>query len=42
MGSFAEGTDPIDITADINIPSNGVYILHIYFYDANWTIMVEQ
>ncbi len=42
VGSFAEGKDPIDVTADINIPSDGVYILRIIFMDADWTITVQQ
>ena len=42
IGSFAEGSDPIDATADLNIPRDGVYILRIYFNQADWTITVDQ
>ena len=40
--SFAGGSDPLDVTADIDIPSDGVYILRIFIIDADWTITVEQ
>lgn len=42
VGSFAESRDPVDATADIDIPADGVYILRIYFMDADWTVTVEQ
>ena len=42
VGSFAEGSDPIDANADITVPADGVYILRIHFYQADWTISVEQ
>lgn len=42
VGTFAQGNDPIDVTAEINIPSDGVYILRVHIIDADWTITVEQ
>jgi hypothetical protein len=42
VGSFAAGTDPIDVTTDLTIPADGVYLLRVYFYQADWTISVEQ
>jgi hypothetical protein len=42
IGSFAEGKDPIDATAEITVPADGVYILRIHFYQADWAITVDQ
>jgi hypothetical protein len=42
IGSFAQGSDPIDATAEIAIPADGVYILRIHFYQADWAITVDQ
>lgn len=42
VGAFAEGKDPIDATTDMTIPADGVYILRIHFYQADWTITVDQ
>jgi hypothetical protein len=42
FGSYDGGSGPVDATVEVNIPNDGVYILALIFYDADWTISVEQ
>lgn len=42
VGSYDGGSGPVDATVEVNIPGDGVYILALLFYDADWTVTVEQ